>query len=142
MKNVTRRKFLASTSLFSFVGLAGFVPFLQSNKKKNKNKKEKEMFVHHVYFWLKNPASEADRKKLLEGLNSLKSIETIKQVHIGKPANTDRDVIDTSYDFSLLLIFDNLEDQEVYQEHPTHLAFVDKYASLWSKVIVYDSVNA
>lgn len=142
MKNVTRRKFLANTSLFSFVGLAGFAPFLQSNKKKNKNKKEKEMFVHHVYFWLKNPASEADRKKLLEGLNSLKPIETIKQIHVGKPANTDRDVIDTSYDFSLLLIFDNLEDQEVYQEHPIHLAFVDKYASLWSKVVVYDSVNA
>lgn len=140
MKNVTRRKFLANTSLFSFVGLAGFMPFLQSNKKKNK--KEKEMFVHHVYFWLKNTDSDADRKKLLEGLNSLKPIETIKQVHIGKPADTDRDVIENTYDFSLLLIFDNLEDQEVYQKHPIHLEFVDKYASLWSKVIVYDSVNA
>src|SRR5690606_13510322 len=140
MKNVTRRKFLANTSLFSFVGLAGFMPFLQSNKKKNK--KEKEMFVHHVYFWLKNTDSDADRKKLLEGLNSLKPIETIKQVHIGKPADTDRDVIENTYDFSLLLIFDNLEDQEVYQKHPIHLEFVDKYASLWSKVIVYDSINA
>lgn len=140
MKNVSRRKFLTNTSFFSFIGFAGFLPFLQPNKKKIK--KEKEMFVHHVYFWLKNTNSEADRKKLLEGLNSLKPIETIKQIHIGKPADTDRDVIENTYDFSLLLIFDNLEDQEVYQEHPIHLAFVDKYASLWSKVIVYDSINA
>src|SRR5690606_6527855 len=141
MKNFTRRKFLANTSFFSFIGFAGFLPFLQNDKKKPK-KKDKDMFVHHVYFWLKNADSEADRKKLLEGLNSLTQIETIKQVHVGKPAATDRDVIENTYDFSLLLIFDNLEDQEVYQKHPIHLEFVDKYASLWSKVIVYDSINA
>lgn len=140
MKNFTRRKFLTNTSFFSFIGFAGFLPFLQNDKKKAK--KDKNMFVHHVYFWLKNADSAAERKKLLEGLNSLKPVETIKQIHIGKPAETDRDVIENTYDFSLLLIFDNLEDQEVYQKHPVHLAFVDKYASLWSKVIVYDSVNA
>lgn len=139
MKNFTRRKFLANTSFFSVIGFAGFLPFLQGKKN---NKKNKNMFVHHVYFWLNNPESETDRKKLLEGLNSLKPVETIKQIHIGKPADTDRDVIENTYDFSLLLIFDNLEDQEVYQKHPIHLAFVDKYASLWKKVIVYDSVNA
>lgn len=140
MKNFTRRKFLTNTSFFSFIGFAGFLPFLQEDKKKPK--KDKNMFVHHVYFWLKDADSDADRKKLLEGLNSLKPVETIKQIHIGKPAETDRDVIENTYDLSLLLIFDNLEDQEVYQKHPVHLAFVDKYASLWSKVIVYDSVNA
>lgn len=100
------------------------------------------MFVHHVLFWLKNPSSKEDYNKLLEGLNSLKSIDVIKTVQVGKPATTDRPVIDTSYQLSLLLIFDSLEDHDIYQDHPTHLAFVEKYSSLWSKVLIYDSVDA
>lgn len=99
------------------------------------------MFVHHVFFWLKNPDSATDRNKLLEGIRSLQPIETIRTFHVGKPAGTDRPVIENSYDFSLLLTFDNLEDQNTYQEHPVHLKFVDEYAHLWSKVTVYDSVD-
>lgn len=125
--------------MFSVAGLTAFVPFLQSAKRKKKNK---DMFVHHVYFWLKNPGSTEDNKKLLEGLQTLTPIETIRTSHIGVPAPTNREVIEKGYDYSLLLIFDNLEDQEIYQKHPTHLKFVDGYAHLWSKVIVYDSVDA
>ncbi len=100
------------------------------------------MFVHHVLFWLKNPSSKEDYNKLLEGLNSLKSIDVVKTVQVGKPASTNRPVIDTSYQFSLLLIFDSLEDHDIYQDHPIHLEFVEKYSSLWSKVLIYDSVDA
>jgi hypothetical protein len=38
--------------------------------------------------------------------------------HIGVPAATNRDVIDSSYSVSWMLVFDNLEDEEVYQNHP------------------------
>ncbi len=100
------------------------------------------MFVHHVLFWLKNPSSKEDYNKLLEGLNSLKSIDVVKTVQVGKPASTNRPVIDTSYQFSLLLIFDSLEDHDIYQDHPIHLEFVEQYSSLWSKVLIYDSVDA
>lgn len=105
-------------------------------------KKDEDLFVHHVYFWLKDGNSAQDKSKLLEGLNSLKKVETIKMIHIGKPAATNRDVIDTSYHYSLLLVFNNLADQEIYQKHPVHLDFVKNYSHLWSKVIVYDSINA
>jgi len=100
------------------------------------------MFIHHVYFWLKNKNNSADHAKLLKGIQSLTEIEPKVQVHVGVPATTNRGVIDTTYTFSLLLIFNNLEDQEIYQNHPIHLKFVDEYADLWSKVIVYDSVGA
>ena len=100
------------------------------------------MFVHHVLFWLKNPSSKEDYNKLLEGLNSLKAIDVIKTAHVGKPASTDRSVIDTSYQFSFLLIFDSLEDHDIYQDHPIHLKFVENNSSLWSKVLIYDAVDA
>lgn len=97
--------------------------------------------MHHVFFWLKDPASVEDRKKLEEGIKSLKAIESIRKFHVGVPAKTDRPVIESSYDFSELLIFDSLKDQQAYQDHPVHLKFVEDCSSLWSKVIVYDSVD-
>jgi hypothetical protein len=100
------------------------------------------LFVHHVYFWLKNPGSADDRARLLKGLQTLPTINVIKTAHIGVPADTNRPVIDTSYHFSLLLLFNNRQDQDAYQTHPTHLKFVEDCSALWTKVIVYDSVNA
>ncbi|MCJ8165065.1 Dabb family protein [Pontibacter sp. E15-1] len=100
------------------------------------------MFVHNVFFWLKNAASEEDKSKLLEGLQSLKPIEVIRTIHIGVPASTDRPVIERGYDLSLLLIFDTPEDQETYQVHPVHKAFVERCKELWSKVVIYDAVDA
>lgn len=139
MEKKSRRSFLANT-VFSVAALAGFAPFLSKGLKKNTS--NEGMFVHHVFFWLKNPDSSKERKKLLEGIKTLKGIETIRQSHIGVPAGTDRPVIENGYDFSLLLMFDNLEDQNIYQEHPIHLKFIDENSQLWSKVIVYDSVDA
>lgn len=100
------------------------------------------MLVHHVFFWLKNADSEEDKNKLRQGLEKMKSIEGIRTVHIGVPATTNRDVIERGYALSWLLVFDNLEDQEVYQVHPVHKQFVEECSSLWSKVIVYDAVEA
>ena len=103
---------------------------------------EKNIFVHHVYFWLKNPQSKEDKNKLIEGLKKLTAINTIKSFHIGQPAGTSREVIDSSYAISWLLVFKNAADQDSYQSDPIHLKFVEECAHLWSKVIVYDSVDA
>jgi Stress responsive A/B Barrel Domain len=107
----------------------------------SQNMPEKNLFVHHVYFWLKNPGSKEDYNKLLEGLQALSKVSTIKMCHIGKPADTNRDVIDRSYAVSWLLLFKNKEDQDKYQVDPIHLKFVEQYSHLWSKVTVYDSVD-
>lgn len=101
----------------------------------------KNIFIHHVYFWLKNPSSAAERQQLIEGLEKLSKVKTIKSFHIGQPADTSRDVIDTSYSISWMLIFDSKDDEESYQVDPVHLNFVDTCKHLWQKVIVYDSVD-
>ncbi|AHM62417.1 stress responsive alpha-beta barrel domain-containing protein [Flammeovirgaceae bacterium 311] len=99
------------------------------------------MFVHHVFFWLKNPDSSEDRNQLEEGLLELEKVDVIRTFHVGVPASTNRPVIERGYALSLLLIFDNLEDQETYQVHPVHERFVKECSHLWSKVVVYDSVD-
>lgn len=102
----------------------------------------KNIFVHHVYFWLKNPESAEDKTLLLKGLQELITIKTIQSAHIGVPAATNREVIDSSYAYSLLTIFATAADQDSYQVDPAHLAFIENCGHLWSKVIVYDSIDA
>lgn len=103
--------------------------------------KKLDYFVHHVYFWLKKPATRETRVKFEKGLKELFTIETIVGKHLGTPATTDHGVIDSSYSYSLLLTFNSKEDQEIYQTHPTHLKFIADCEDLWEKVVVYDSIS-
>jgi len=133
MKKISRRTFIMNTTLATAAVGAG-LPNLEVRQKES-------LFVHHVYFWLKKPGNEADRAKLMEGLEKLSAVPNIKMVHIGTPAETNRSVIERGYAVSWLCFFKNLEDEEIYQKHPIHLKFVEEYSHLWEKVIVYDSVG-
>jgi hypothetical protein len=98
--------------------------------------------LHHVFFWLKNPDSAADRAKLIAGVKSLAKIETVRSIHVGVPASTEkREVVDNSYHVSELLGFDDVAGQDAYQIHPLHKKFVDEHEHLWSKVVVYDALK-
>jgi len=99
------------------------------------------VFIHHVFFWLKEPANDLSKQQLTKGLQKLSKVSTIKSFHIGKPASTERSVIDTSYSLSWLITFDKAADQDSYQVDPIHLNFVKECSALWDKVVVYDSVD-
>lgn len=134
MKSSSRRRFLENIALVA--------PFAAALKSNTIFAKKKGMFIHHVYFWLKNSSNEDDKAKLIEGLKKLSKVKTIKNYYIGKPAATRREVIDSSYDVSWLLFFDNAAGQDSYQTDPIHLKFVEECSSLWTKVTVYDSIDA
>ncbi len=99
------------------------------------------VFIHHVFFWLKNADSKEDLDELVAGLKKLSGSEAIEKAHIGKPADTNRDVIERTYSVSWMLLFKTPEAQEIYQDHPDHMEFIKDCAHLWKKVVVYDSVN-
>ncbi len=117
------------------------VPFLSSFKNKSNNNEMKNVFLHHVFFWLSNPSSLEDRDKLAEGLEKLSAVKTIRNFHIGKPADTNRDVIEREYAVSWYVQFDNAADQASYQTDPIHLKFIEDCKHLWKKVVVYDAID-
>ena len=97
--------------------------------------------IHNVFFWLKEDISEADEAAFLEGVKSLAAISTIKAFYIGPPAPTeDRNVIDNSYSYALLVHFDDTEGEAAYQIDPIHLKFVEDHKDKWTKVVVYDNL--
>ena len=97
------------------------------------------MLTHHVLFWLKADTTEEQKKAFRGGLESLKEVEIIKSFYIGTPAPIERAVVDTSYTFSLLIVFDDLAGHDVYQVHPIHKAFLDEFRVFFEKVVIYDA---
>lgn len=97
------------------------------------------MFVHHVFFWLKEDLQLGDVEKFEAVVKTLPTIEHVKLGEIGKPATTNRPIIERSYSYSLLLVFESQDEHDKYQTHPTHLKFVDTCSSFWNKVLIYDS---
>ncbi|MFA6945049.1 MAG: Dabb family protein [Pedobacter sp.] len=133
MNQSNRRKFISTAAALT-AGTAATAMTISP-------KTRKYGIAHQVYFWLKRAGSEEDRQKLIEGIKTLKKIETVREMHIGIVANTEkRSVIDSSWGVSELLYFDDLAGQAVYQAHPVHQDFAKNYGHLWSKVVVYDSV--
>lgn len=96
-------------------------------------------FVHNVYFWMKNPDSIEEAARLASGIKTLATVTGVQGFHLGRPAPTDREVIDNTYTFHLMLQFDTLEAQSAYQVDPIHEKFVEHCSRLWEKVVVYDS---
>jgi len=133
MKKQNRKSFISTIALI-FGGMA--LHAIPSQKMKNKQ------LIHQVFFWLKNPGSKEDLEKLLSGLKTLSKIQTVKSIHIGVPADTEkRSVVESSYAASELLFFDDLAGQKTYQDHPIHVDFIKNHSHLWDKVVVYDVIE-
>jgi hypothetical protein len=99
------------------------------------------MHIHNVYFWLKDDQDAGSRTEFEEGLGWLTNDTDVKSGYFGKPADTDRDVVENSYPYGLVLVFDDTAAHDRYQEGSDHLRFLEKNMEKWSKVVVYDIEN-
>ncbi|MGE9269322.1 MAG: Dabb family protein [Verrucomicrobiales bacterium] len=95
---------------------------------------------HHVYFWLKaSHRNDVDRAKFEEGLKQLFEIPEVAAGIYAKPAAVmDRPVIDNTWDYATSMTFESTADQDAYQVHPEHDAFIAAFSAWWEKVEVRD----
>jgi hypothetical protein len=100
-------------------------------------------FVHTVFFWLKNPKNKDDQKTFKKAIR--KMIQTNTQAisnHLGCAAKSEkRDVVDNSFTYCFIMIFPDLKTQNLYQNDPTHILFIEEASHLWEKVRVHDSIS-
>ena len=102
---------------------------------------EQGPFFHVVFFWLINDSKEVKSSFEKELRHFIEHVDEIRTSHIGTPAETDRDVIDNTWSYSLVLSFDSKKEHDIYQDHSLHKRFIENASSLWEKVLVYDSVK-
>jgi hypothetical protein len=137
MKEINQSK--RRTFLKKFAGLAAVLALPVSLKARKPDDQEGE-FVHIVFFWLKNDDEKTKKVFLTELRKFIDHVDMIRSQHIGTPADTDREVIDNTYSFSLILSFYSKKEHDEYQEHQLHKDFIANASSLWEKVLVYDSI--
>lgn len=95
-------------------------------------------FVHSVYIWFKEGVTEEQRKQMYADTEELRKLEIVKALYTGKPAATDRPIVERSYDFAIIVHFENLAGHDIYQQHPTHLTLLKNYSPLWERVMITD----
>ncbi|MBN2637343.1 MAG: Dabb family protein [Prolixibacteraceae bacterium] len=85
--------------------------------------------INHVVLFKLNEYPEEEKKKVisemkseLEGLKD--KIKELKFIEVG----VNYQLNSKSFDIVLLSHFNNLEDLDVYRDHPEHLKVVDKIA--------------
>lgn len=112
------------------------------NDIKSKEKVFDPEYVHVVYFWLKNPANQDDKRIFEESLRKFLNASLYAKTHfIGYPPIATRDVVDDSFTYNLVLTFTSASDQEAYQNEPAHKTFIEESSKLWNKVVVYDATS-
>ena len=99
------------------------------------------MFIHAVYFWLRDDLTSKERERFEAGVRSLRSIETVQNGWIGVPAPTDRPVIERGYSRALVLVFADQRAQDAYQVHPVHDRFREECGTFWTTVRIFDSIT-
>jgi Stress responsive A/B Barrel Domain len=100
------------------------------------------MFIHAVYFWLRDDLTPDEHARFIAGLRSLRAIENVRDGWIGVPAPTDRPVIERGYSNALVLVFADQQAHDAYQVHPVHDRFREECGRFWTTVRIFDSVTA
>ena len=96
------------------------------------------MHIHNVYFWLADGLSEDDLAAFEQGLDSLTKDPAAIGGHYGRPADIHREVVERSYTYGLVVIFEDMAAHDAYQESEVHLKFLREHRSKWTKLVVYD----
>ena len=96
---------------------------------------------HCVFFALKNNTPENCRALVDECNTYLNRPEGVVFMHAGvRDADLDREVNDTDFDVSLVIVFESRQAHDVYQDHPEHLTFIERNKQTWRSVRVFDAL--
>lgn len=94
---------------------------------------------HIVFVWLKEGHSAEDLKTVIRESQALASIPGIKSIKVGRALESDRAIVDDSFQVGIVMSFDSVEEMRGYLVHPEHVRRVkETLKPLSSKILVYD----
>ena len=131
-----RKEFIVETVLTEASGTT----LAKQNKSANIELK-KGNIIHNVYFWLKDGISKTEEADFLKYFDLLAKIPLVQTLNYGTAApTTEREVVDHSYSYNLIITFKNLEDITEYGNHPDHAAGAEQFKKYWQRVEVKDTI--
>jgi hypothetical protein len=99
--------------------------------------------VHHVVVcWLNEPGNKESRRKIIEASRGFSSIPGVIDVRAGSVIQSERKIVDSSFDVAIYLSFANEQKLQDYLLHPIHKNAVKEILKpLVRKIVVYDFIE-
>ena len=98
-----------------------------------------EGVIHTVFLWLKKPGDEQHRRQLLVASDRLRSIEGVLDIRFGEMIESNRDIVDDSFDVGIYFYFSDVAAMDRYLAHPLHRATVEQdIKPLVERIVVHD----
>ena len=121
-------KYFIATFLISTVGCVS-----------NDQPECEQALTHVVLCWLKEPGNAEHRSQIIEVSKTFTKIPGVLEVRVGKVIESDRAIVDDSFDVGILVTVSDVERLQEYLDHPIHQkAKQDVLLPLVEKVLVYD----
>lgn len=96
------------------------------------------MHTHVALFWLNDGLDEERHSRFRKGLDLLTVESHVRERSIGQPSATNRDVVDSTYSYAIVLKFEDLAAHDADQVSDEHQVFADTCFDMISRVQVYD----
>ena len=95
--------------------------------------------VHTVFLWLKKPGDGQHRRQLLFATDRLRTIPGVLDIRYGEMIESDREIVDDSFDIGIYFYFSDVPAMKRYLVHPLHQAIVEQdIKPLVKRMVVHD----
>ena len=103
-------------------------------------KDDREKAIQHVVlYWLKEPENQLHRNQIIEVSKTFRNIPGVLEVRVGEVIESDRAIVDDSFDVAILVVVPDGKCLQDYLDHPLHQTAKKKVLlPLVEKVVVYD----
>ena len=98
-----------------------------------------ETIEHIVIIWLKQPGNIHAQDTVIKASLALKTIPGVISLRSGKAVPSQRNIVDSSFDISLIISLTNKAALDAYLAHPTHKKLLEEIMMpLVDRIRVYD----
>ncbi len=99
--------------------------------------------VHTVFLWLDQPGDEQHRHRLLSATHRLRTIPGVREIRFGEMIESDRAIVDDSFDVGIYFYFDDVGAMNAYLMHPLHRTTEEQeIRPLVRRIVVHDFYDA
>lgn len=101
---------------------------------------EAAQLTHCVFFTLHDNSASHCQALVDDCYQFLTRPDGVVSLHAGvRDSELDRPVNDQGFDVALVVVFESRAAHDVYQDHPEHVAFIERNKASWSNVRVFDA---
>ena len=94
---------------------------------------------HLVFLWLKPGTSEQVKQHIIEQSQALAELPEVAKVNAGTPVESDRPIVDDSFDIGIVFSFKDKQALNAFAQNPVHLKFVGTQVKpVLDKILIYD----